>query len=110
MVFQNYEIVFEELYTAFIHINEEVLKDDKTKTTHQEFMDKAQVLEDTILRLRREEVKDLFSIVRLKKQTKLKKEIQKQSRELYMVLMGLVSDLNMFFPKVKQDGRLPIYK
>lgn len=103
MAFQNYEIVFEELYTAFIHINGEILKKESTKGVYGEFIKKAKILEQNISNLRLEEQKEHYSTIPLQKMTKLKKGIQGQSRELYMILMRVVSELNMFFPKVRED-------
>lgn len=96
----------EELETIFIHINGEILKNDDTKKYYS-FI-KAYIVE---IRLEINIYKTLempmkkYSKKKLMEMSKLKEEITTDIKTLYELIMRIISDLNMFFPKVKKDTR-----
>lgn len=107
---EEYEVAFKELSQIFIHINAEIKNHDKTKEKYQPLLSLIRDLKQKIREF------NLFQIQnnkpplsKIKKLSKIKAEIADMVEEqLYMKIMEVISDLNMFFPKVKKEPDLSI--
>ena len=107
MMADMYEQAFEELRQIFIMINWEIMREYKDKYDLL-----IQSAKDISVKLYEYEI---FATKRpsrmiMVKMSKVKAQLKDAIYEYYRELMQLMDQLNMMFPKIKQDHRLAIYK
>lgn len=101
---ENYEMAFKEMEQILIHIYREVELNKKLKSKADPLkkkIDKVYTLKSEYEQLMlNSSIPDYY---RLKELSGKKNEMRKEVTEIYYKVLALISDLNMFVPKIKKE-------
>lgn len=104
----NYLVAFTELNSLFIQINNPILKEKPE--TFQALIDLKEEIREKINVLTYLQLGNHHNRIKIKQMSGVMGELSQQIDKFYMLLMGVMDELNMFFPREKKDLRLPIYR
>lgn len=105
-----YELGLSEMEEIFIHINGEIKESKECAESYQELNKMFTECKTKIKEYQRKIVRPSCNKATLIYLTGLKNEIGELLREIYLKMMATISKLNMFFPKVRKEAGLPIYR
>lgn len=108
---EEHEFAFKEISQIFYHIHAEIKKNDKTKPKYENLVDNIKIIMGKIRDFNILEINhNIPAQYKLQQQSALKFELDTLITTYYMDMMEIISDLNMFFPKVRKSDKLPIYQ
>ena len=111
LIIQNYDLTFNELSQIFYHLHKVIENNKKTEGKKAEISNQIEKIIPLLTRYDYLLISTTMpSYVKSKKIIAIKTELKKEIIVLYMLITGILEDLNMLLPKTRKSEGPQIYQ